>query len=286
MKKNLLLLLFTCGILLSNAQITTIWSENFDTEDLSEWTLIDADGDGFNWGTTQMLDDDWQPIGTPFFYSLSYTQYMDIGNVFPDNWAITPAIDLTSLATDSQIQLNWAIVDSAYSYNPSPNNENYAIYIAESNDTTAFINGGIKYTEQNTPIAYTERTLDISDFAGKVIYIAFRHYNVSDEVAVPFSSSVEFDDMSITAGSSSISGYEKNITCSVFPNPANNQVTIDFGKQKMKEVAVIDIIGKEIKRIEINSSDYILDVSDLPKGVYLIKLTSDDGIIAKKIIKQ
>lgn len=286
MKKKLLLLLFTCGILLSNAQVTTIWSENFDAENLSGWTLIDADGDEMNWGTTQMLDDNWQPIGTPFLYSLSYTQFMDIGNVFPDNWAITPAIDLTSLAIGSQINLNWAIVDSAYSWNPSPNNENYAIYIAESNDTTAFINSGIKYTERNTPIVYTERTLDISDFAGKVIYIAFRHYNVSDEIAVPFSSSVEFDDMSVTAGTSSISDYEKNTTCTVFPNPANNQLTIDFGKQKMKEVAVIDIVGKEIKRIEINSSDYILDVSDLTKGVYLIKLTSDEGIIAKKIIKQ
>jgi len=123
MKKQLLLLGFICLAFLTRAQQTTIWSENFNTENLSNWTLIDADGDGLYFATTQMLGPNWEPIGTPFLYSLSYTQYMGMGNVFPDNWAITPAIDLSSVNPGETIKLNWAIVDSAYSWNPSPNNE-------------------------------------------------------------------------------------------------------------------------------------------------------------------
>jgi len=182
----------------TNAQITTIWSENFDEEDLSGWTLVDGDGDGWGFATAQMLDNNWSPIGTPFLYSLSYTQYDNIGDVFPDNWAITPLVDLSSVPVGSLVQLNWSIVDSTCTWNPSPNNENYSIYIAESTDTNEFISAGVKYNESNTPVSYTVRTLNLSDYAGKKIYIAFRHHDVSDAIAVPFSSSIEFDDMSVT----------------------------------------------------------------------------------------
>lgn len=288
MKKKLLLLSFVCITFLVHAQQTTIWSENFDTENLSDWTLIDADGDGFNWQTIQMLGPNWQPIGTPFLSSNSYTQYNGIGNMFPDNWAITPAIDLSSVTPGETVKLNWAIVDSAYSWNPSPNNENYAVYIAETKDTVAFIGGGIKYTEHNTPIVYTVRTLDISEYVGKTIYIAFRHYNVSDSIQVPFSSSVEFDDMSVIAGTiASIPKYMSNQELSVYPNPVNESFELKLSDKfniLKSKVEIMELTGNVVT----NYNEYRnkIFVKNLPSGVYIVRVNDGEHYAIRKLIKK
>jgi len=229
MKKSFLFLSILLFFLTAYSQHskTTIWSENFDSEDLSAWTLLDGDNDGFLFRTIQMLGPDFEPIGTPFLVSCSYTQFDNIGHVFPFNWAITPAIDLSSVSPGELIQLNWALVDSAYSWNPSPNNENYSVYIAEENDTLAFIEAGIKFTEHNLPLPYTLRSLDISEFAGKSIYIAFRHYNVSDSIDIPFSSSLQIDDISVTVGATSFTVL-----------PTSLSQTLDSGEQASQQFTI------------------------------------------------
>lgn len=74
---------------------------------------------------------------------------------------------------------------------------------------------------------------------------------------------------------------------SIYPNPAQNQVTIDCQEQKIKDVEIINIIGKVLKRIEIqNNSHFVVDMSDQSAGIYLLKLTTDEGVVTKKIIKQ
>lgn len=74
---------------------------------------------------------------------------------------------------------------------------------------------------------------------------------------------------------------------SIYPNPAQNQVTIDCQEQKIKDVEVINIIGKVLKRIEIHDdSHFIVGISDLPAGIYLLKFTTDEGVVTKEIIKQ
>lgn len=224
----------------------TIWSENFNTENLSAWTLIDGDGDGWNFYTSQLLGPDWQPIGTPFLRSVSFTQFDDIGHVFPDNWAITPAIDLSAVNASELIQLNWTLVGGESSFNPSPNNEKYAIYIAEVNDTTAFIQEGIKFTESDLPYAHTMRSLDISEYAGKVIYIAIRHFDLTDEYEVPFSSSLQIDDMSVTAGFTSFTVLPSFLSQTLNSSEQANQdlVIANTGSGDLRFQAVIDYSGQ------------------------------------------
>jgi hypothetical protein len=287
--KNFLLFAFTVAVSVVNAQ-QTIWSENFDVEDLSAWTLIDGDRDGFNFGTTQMvefIDGGFTPIGTPFLYSMSYTQFDSIGNVFPDNWAITPQIQLGAVAEGEKITLSWAIVDSAYSWNPSPNNENYAIYIATTNDTSAFIAGGVKYTESNTPIVYTVRTLDLTEYAGQSIYIAFRHYNVSDANVVTFSASLEIDDMSIYSGGVSVSANESKSAITLFPNPVKStfHLTIPDGFDVTgTNLEIVDLSGKVVAHFDNLQEKY--EVDNLSSGIYIARISDAKHSISVKLVKE
>ena len=67
----------------------------------------------------------------------------------------------------------------------------------------------------------------------------------------------------------------------VYPNPTVDVVHID--SKNLKSAVLYDMNGKKI--LESNKTD--INVSQLPKGVYVLRIvTSDDQVVSKKIIKK
>ena len=75
---------------------------------------------------------------------------------------------------------------------------------------------------------------------------------------------------------------QKSIT--VFPNPATNQLTIEESSQ-LNKVVVMDVTGKNVISLSNLTSNKI-DVSALPKGMYVIQITTDSYTGTTKFIKQ
>ena len=77
----------------------------------------------------------------------------------------------------------------------------------------------------------------------------------------------------------------------VYPNPAQNQLHVDFSFDKDQDgmLSILDITGKVVfqKAIEsIQHKAYILDISSLPRGMYIIDFSNKDLNINKKLIIQ
>lgn len=72
----------------------------------------------------------------------------------------------------------------------------------------------------------------------------------------------------------------------LYPNPVTNQLVIDLAQYKVNNIIIYDYMGKQIKNHCTNTSDIVIDVSDLAKGMYLISINTDKGNITKKFIKQ
>lgn len=70
----------------------------------------------------------------------------------------------------------------------------------------------------------------------------------------------------------------------VYPNPANNVVNISF--KKMVTLEIIDVAGRRLLNNRINNSNVAkIDVSSFPRGIYLVKVTSAEGVVkTNKII--
>jgi hypothetical protein len=66
----------------------------------------------------------------------------------------------------------------------------------------------------------------------------------------------------------------------VYPNPAKDKINI-VGKN-IKKVEIVNLNGQIVKSRTINSENYIIDVSDLSKGLYFIKI--NNGREVKKIV--
>jgi len=67
----------------------------------------------------------------------------------------------------------------------------------------------------------------------------------------------------------------------LFPNPTNG--ILNIGNENLEKILVCDVSGKVLSEFAPNSQ---IDLSNLSKGIYLIKLLSNKEIIVDKIVIQ
>ncbi|MCI9845340.1 T9SS type A sorting domain-containing protein [Flavobacterium pectinovorum] len=70
----------------------------------------------------------------------------------------------------------------------------------------------------------------------------------------------------------------------LYPNPVSDQLYISSEDQKVKNVLIYSLSGTVVKNI--SSEVESIDVSNLATGNYLVKVTTDQGSVTKKIIKK
>jgi hypothetical protein len=71
----------------------------------------------------------------------------------------------------------------------------------------------------------------------------------------------------------------------LYPNPSNYQFTLDNGQELMKEVFLYDVMGRKVQHLPVNAPSTTVDVSDLPNGMYVVKIITDEGIMIRKMQK-
>ncbi len=69
---------------------------------------------------------------------------------------------------------------------------------------------------------------------------------------------------------------------SVYPNPTTGIIQIMNAKNSIVEI--IDVTGKLIQKIVITNEEQIIDLSQEEKGVYFIKVITNNGTLTKKLI--
>jgi hypothetical protein len=70
----------------------------------------------------------------------------------------------------------------------------------------------------------------------------------------------------------------------IYPNPANNIVTIDC--KNAKQIVIVDAIGRKIyDKNTINNQSSIINVKQFVKGIYIVQVSLSDGsVINEKLI--
>jgi len=95
-------------------------------------------------------------------------------------------------------------------------------------------------------------------------------------------------DTIITQIYSSVTGLNNNNlnNFAIYPNPANIYVQIK-SNLKVKSIGIYDIYGRNIKILSgFKCISGLINIKFLPKGIYFIKLKTNQGILVKKFIKQ
>lgn len=78
----------------------------------------------------------------------------------------------------------------------------------------------------------------------------------------------------------------QNETFKFYPNPANNKINIEGFQDSEFNLSILNINGQELLKQEIRNRKTQIDISKLPSGIYFIKLTNDETVEVRKIIKE
>lgn len=172
MKKLLLFLLFSSAMFSQ-----TIYEEKFTAAQslgTSGWTLFSQDSDtgvATNWVRTTDADGNGIMASFSWYNQVVYT---------PNNYAFTPAINLTSYTGPIKLSYKHAAQDADWDA------ENYTLYVT----TTPTVAAATTVLHAQTTMAgintLTEISFDLSSYAGQTIYLCFRHHNVSDQYNIIF----------------------------------------------------------------------------------------------------
>jgi len=73
---------------------------------------------------------------------------------------------------------------------------------------------------------------------------------------------------------------------SLFPNPANNLLTILRSADNKAQIEICNIIGCIVQSFEINETETKINISKLSTGVYFLKLTDEQGSSIQRFIKE
>jgi hypothetical protein len=281
------------------------------------WYNFDADGQNDGSGNGRPLewfwDYDFEDTINSAYISSSWTN----GSIPTENWFVMGSIYIS----DTNAVLSWK---SAPYQTPRYLDGYYVLLSTTNNDITSFTDTlflAAEYVSLNDPSApndfasytftpgfvhgadgqYTFDTGDssrllgllrpftvsLSAYAGKSVYIAFKHHSVDDNL-------LAIDDILVTGTNSvGIAENSAGVGISAFPIPAANQLNLEIrsAQSSSAKVAIFDIMGRatglssEIQFQE-GKSVHAIDVSGLASGTYLVRITTAKGSSSLRISVQ
>lgn len=273
--KNLFFLVASLLVLVvANAQTTTtIWSENFDdslswttTFPQASWTIIDADGDSYNWYYSYYgLENDG--------YLMSKSYDSNAGALTPNNWLITPAFDLTSVESSATVKFKFKTCPTAN--NAYYRQEHYGVFVSTTNTEVSSFEMLFEetFTSDMTNWVWLNREVVLSDYIGQTIYIAIRHWNSTDM------NSIAVNDF-VVEKTVPLSINQTNQTeIKVYPNPTSSFINVVANN--FQKVEIYNSVGQTVC-ISVDANQ--INVEKLSNGVYTLKIYADNKVETQKLL--
>jgi hypothetical protein len=71
---------------------------------------------------------------------------------------------------------------------------------------------------------------------------------------------------------------------SIYPNPSDGKINIEFGRSGKFEVSVYDLSGQLVHQETLSGSRTIIQLEQQPKGSYLVKIKDDFGREGSRVV--
>ncbi|TXD52964.1 MULTISPECIES: T9SS type A sorting domain-containing protein [unclassified Polaribacter] len=197
---------------------------------------------------------------------------------------------LLMLATSIAAQtVNTVTIDWSFNSTPSATGNTKSSRTIEVGDTVIWnwYSGG-SHNVQSTSTA--KESFESSFFTqGGTFSKTFTQVGTNDYICSPHRTNM-FGTITVVAeGTLSIASFDALGTISMYPNPTDSKLTIDFQIQNTEKlnIKVFNLLGKEVLTKQISKNDTSVMVSNLNNGVYIVRITSLNGenSMTKRFVK-
>ena len=173
------------------------------------------------------------------------------------DWLMTPLISIPE--NENAMMYYWLWYHSEMSY------VNRFYIMIYDNETDMWEQVYLLANEFNSPYHYTEEyKLDLNPWVGKDIKIAFvkngTYQMAMDDIRVLSSGTDNVDDVVLSS------------EIEIYPNPANDFVTIKTHNNIGDLITISDISGRTLITEEVTADDIQINIAYLAKGLYIIKV--------------
>lgn len=286
MKKFLLFLATAMFSATASAQFT-IWEDDFNDSNVSDWILLDLDGNGSNWfaRTDLQLDPITNTIanGTQKILGNYNIDFSTLGPLLTaeNNWAISPAIDLSYYGGTISLILN---AQTAI-YNQDLPVE-VSIYASTSQQQSTFtqISTFTINRVSMTDLELADYTIPFSQFSGQAeVYFAMVVNNSNGFIGVEVNN-VKIDATEILDRKD----HDKVANASVIlQNPVDENLKLQLSPAlniDKVNLQIYSMTGMLVSETKFNPTG--IPVSNLASGIYIAVLNDGNATERLKFIKK
>lgn len=280
MKLELLIIsLLVCIVSLGQNESTNL--ESFELSLLPEcWSLIDEDQDGYNWDVSyQVLDENGITVsgntGVGYITSASFDNAEGVLN--PDNYLVLPQLDIQP---NEDLSFYVGAIDPSYFL------ENYSVLLSTTGNNPEDFTDTL-LTEVLAAHVFQFREIDLFDYEGMQVYIAFNHHNSSNQFQIRLDDVLyptTLEECEILVSLAEIG--DEFVELKIFPNPSQGIFTLENSDSRIEEIIVFGATGIQVwnQQYSDRSQSQRVDLSNLSKGVYTMKVKTNEYTTSKRVI--
>ncbi len=258
------------------------WNEGFEgTFPPMGWMNVDNDGDTYKW--VEYTEDGAAHAGAKCVASASYIN--NVGALTPDNWFITPKIDLPTYGANQAAVLRFWVA----AQDPDWPSEHYSVMISTTNTNIASFTSVFSETIQSGD--WVQKSVPLTNYSNQNIYIAFRHHDVTDMFMM------KLDDVMIElTQASDITPVLATKLNRNYPNPFNPTTRIEYSVKETAPVSleIFNVKGQKVRTLvnEVMTAGNHSVVwngkdeagKDAGSGVYFYRMTTPRYTATQKMI--
>jgi hypothetical protein len=77
-----------------------------------------------------------------------------------------------------------------------------------------------------------------------------------------------------------------DVSVKVYPNPTTDILNITSDTQQFTAVEIVDLNGRLIKSLEVDTNNVTANVQELKPGLYILNISNKEGTVSRKFIKE
>ncbi|WMX13545.1 MULTISPECIES: T9SS type A sorting domain-containing protein [unclassified Aureispira] len=149
------------------------------------------------------------------------------------------------------------------------------------NSVVKLLDNNLNPIKTQTLCKETQGIIDISDLQSDLYYVQVEHYTgIGIQPVVKAAKETNLS-------TNNAKTLKADLVFDVYPNPSQDEITIqskDFASNSV--VTILDLQGHQVQSRTLNNASSVIDISNLPQGVYFIRIEDEYRIGVQQLVKK